>query len=242
MFDVHLDPDEVPSKAYLVAKRFLLSMQPRHLIVGGDFGHFRSLCHHEKNKPLLRENKRYSRDIGICREELEDLRAIVPTANMYYLEGNHEDWANKFITEEAPTLEGTINLSKDLGLEDLNIKWVPYNDTIKIGKMNFTHGYRHDKYYAFNTLIEFADNIMVGHAHRPQYFVIQKGSPIHSQPYCCVGVGCLCNRNPHYLRNKRAAWAHGLGMVEYRDNGEFQPHHINIIDGKLTFSGYTWEE
>lgn len=216
-------------------------MQPDHLIIGGDFGHFRSLCHHEKNKPLLRENQRYSRDIAICKEELEDLRDICPHAQMYFLEGNHEAWARKFITEEAPTLEGTIDLPKDLELSKLEIAWFDYNEILTIGKMSYTHGWHYSKYYAMRTLEEYADNIMVGHAHRPQIFILQKGSPIHPQPYTCLGVGCLCNRNPNYMRNKRAAWAHGIGMVEYRANGEFQPHHINIIDGRLTFAGYTWE-
>jgi len=239
--DAHLEPSVRPSRAYLAAKRFTFSIQPNYLVFGGDFGHWRSLCHHEKNKPLLRENQRYSRDIAICKEELEDFRDMLPDTEMYFLEGNHELWAEKFIEQEAATLEGTINLRKDLELDRLNIKWFKYNEILKIGKMAYTHGWDHTKYYAMRTLEAFADNIMVAHAHRPQYFIQQKGSPIHPQPYCCVGVGCLCDMNPHYLRNKRATWAHGLGMVEYRKNGEFQPHHINIIDGKLTFGGWTWD-
>ena len=225
----------------MVAKRFVLSIQPEHLIIGGDFGHFRSLCHHEKHKPLLRENQRYSKDIAICSEELEDLREICPHSNIDYLEGNHENWAKKFITEEAPTLEGTIDLPTDLKLKELGIQWHNYNEVIKIGKMNYTHGWIHTQYYAMRTLEEFADNIMVGHAHRPQTFVLQKGSPIHPQPYTCVGVGCLCNRNPHYMRNRRASWAHSIGMTEYRENGEFQAYNLNIIDGVLSWGGYTWK-
>jgi hypothetical protein len=242
LWDAHLDPDEEPSRAYKVCKRFILSMDPDYLYLVGDFGNMSSMSHHDKRRPLLLENKRYKRDVEQMGEEIEDLKLLAPNAEMEFFEGNHEFWTRKFI-EENPSMEGELDLRSDLKLDERGIGWVPLNETKQVGEMFYAHGWKHTMYYAKATLAEFGSNIIVGHAHRPQTWITRKGSPIHSKPIMCMGVGILCHLNPPYIKKRvqDSKWVQGFGMVEYRDNGEFQAHQIIIVDGKITFGGYSWE-
>lgn len=238
LWDVHLDHKVEASKSYSVVKHFILSVQPTHIILAGDFCSMESLSRWASNKRSGRmEGRRYKQDLLYTEFEIGDLQALSPGSEIIYMEGNHEHWLPQYV-EMHPELEGTLSFPDDLKLAEKGIAWVPENDVLSIGKMNYIHGWYHNEFYCKKTLLTMGDNVMCGHKHNPQKYSHRLRA--HRRPYACIGVGCLCDLNPHYLRNKPNMWQHGFGFVEYRKSGEFQPHDIAIIDGKITFGGYTW--
>lgn len=240
LYDVHLDSKTNPSKSYLVAKKFILSMQPTHIILAGDFCSMESLSHWAEKKGQKRkmEGRRYSEDVFYAKDEIEDLRDRSPDSEIIYMEGNHENWLQQYV-DRHPELEGALDFAKDLELERMGISWVAENDVYTLGKLNYIHGWFHNEFYAKRTLLKMGDNVICGHKHSPQKHADVLRA--RKQCYACWGIGCLCDLNPFYMRNKPNAWHHGLAYVEYRHGGEFQVHDLQIIDGKLSFGGYSWE-
>lgn len=235
--DVHLDPEKPLHPSYRAVKNFLLSVQPSHVIIGGDFGDFNSISHHNKRRPLLQENKRYAEECALCIDELEDIKARAPHASRYYIKGNHENRDERWV-EENPAMEGKIDVRRDLGVEALGYKWVSFNDVVTIGRMNYIHGWYWNKYHATTTLHRMGDNVMYGHAHFYDSRALKMRS--RNQPYIAIGCGCLCDLNPPWKRNAPNDWINSFGYVEYRDDGFFQAHHIVVVNGSFSFGGYTW--
>lgn len=240
--DVHLDHTLPLSEAYKVAKTFILVRQPKIIVIGGDFLEMGALSHWMLNKSKLMEGRRYSKDITLANYELDDLMNRCPDSEFHYLLGNHEDWLEQYL-ERHPEMEGEedgiggIHLARDLKIKERGINLVALNDVLSIGKMHYIHGWYHNMYHAKKTLQRMGDNVMYGHMHTEQVETMRLRAK--NVAYKAMAVGCLCDLNPYYKRNRPSDWIHGMGFVEYRENGTFSAYHINIIDGVLSFGGDT---
>jgi predicted MPP superfamily phosphohydrolase len=235
--DVHLEGTEEPSDAWKVAKTFVMYQQPSEIILGGDFLEMSCLSHWLAKKRLLLEGKRYKADVALANKEITDLEKRCPEAKITYLEGNHEDWLTRYI-ESHPEMQGVIDLQTDLHLAERGIEWVPFNDVYTVGHMNYIHGWYWNIYHARKHLNRMGSNVMYGHVH--QYQVESMRLRAKSQIYTAMATGCLCNLNPAWKRNRPNDWMHGFGFVEYRKDGTFQPHHLVVVDGAISFGGKTF--
>lgn len=234
MADQHLQAGELPHPAWKVAKAFLKEMQPNYVILGGDFGNFQCLSHWDKKRPLLMEGQRYAYDMIVLNRELDELQDVCPRSSFIFMEGNHEAWGIRMV-EENPSLLGTVDIQRDLRIDDRSMKWIPNNGVYTLGRMNFLHGWYWNKYHAQRTLAEMGDNAMYGHVHNHQVAIQRIRA--RRQPHIAMAVGCLCDLNPHFLRNKPNQWLHGFGFVEFVPSGNFQAHHIVVIEGQAIFGG-----
>lgn len=109
-----------------------------------------------------------------------------------------------------------------------------YNEICKIGKLNFIHGERHNKYHANSHFEILMGNVMYGHMHSTQIFTkIIKGN----EPFQSISIPCASELNPTYQKNRANAWLHGFGVVYFLDSGEFFYHIVQIIKGKTVFNG-----
>ena len=236
--DAHLIPKLGPHESYLVAKEFVKDMQPEIIIIGGDLVEMDSLSYFTKNKLLLLEGQRYQDDVDMGKKELEDIRNSCPKSRMVFLKGNHELRVDRYI-EEVPTLVGKLDIRKDLGIDDFGIEWVEYNDVIPIGGMNYIHGWFWNMYHARKTLQTMGDNVMYGHVHEFQVYI--QNVRMKQMPHIAISCGCLTSVNPEYVRGKPTRFVNGFGFVEYRSDGSFQPSHISIVNGEMTYGGRTWK-
>ena len=221
--------------SYLVAERFVREVKPDILILLGDYMDFGCISHWNKTKPRLTEQKRYLSDCDWGRGRLEKLR---PHARRtVYLKGNHEDWLYQFI-DENPVLEGKMSLGKDLGLDEMGIEAVRLNAVLSVGSLNFAHGWYVNEYHAAKHLRVMGDHIFYVHTHNHQVHT----APVRPErtPHTAMSLGCLCSRNPGYLKNKPSNWINGLGVFEVRGDGSFNPYFVPIINNACTYGGETW--
>ena len=63
-------------------------------------------------------------------------------------------------------------------------------------------------------------------------------SPIdYKEVRVATSLGCLCNLNPYWLRNKPNKWMHCFGMFWLKDNGEFQMDVKIVVRGETIING-----
>jgi hypothetical protein len=234
--DVHLENDKLIAKSFNTVLNFIKITTPEIVIWGGDFLEMSCLSKWNDGKPLLLEGKRYVEDCKLGSNILEDVAKYCK--RQIFLEGNHELWLVKYL-ESHPELIGKLDLRIDLKLDELGIEFVDANKVFSIGKLNFIHGWHTNKYHTTTTLDNFQDNIFYGHTHDHQSIIKVNWST--KIPHISMSLGCLCSKNPHYLRNRPNKWVNGFGLFEVRGDGFFTPYFIPIIDGVFSYGGEVWK-
>lgn len=238
--DAHLTAVSTESDlhpAFRLALKFVCDFQPDVIVLGGDILDMRAISPHAFKASNLKEleNMRLGDDYAMLRDILEKLRTCCKA--MAYLEGNHENWATRLM-ERFPGLEGMLDVPGNLGLADLGIKWLEVNKVLRVGTLNFTHGWFVNKYHARKHLDEMGDHIIYGHTHDHQKVV----KPVRAsrEPYLAMSSGCLCDLNPDYKRNRPNEWMHGFSLVEVTDSGKFAAHFIPVLGTELIWDRHIW--
>jgi hypothetical protein len=86
--------------------------------------------------------------------------------------------------------------------------------------------------------MELGDNVFYGHTHSVQSFT---KTNYDRQPIVGTGVGCLCDLNPAYRRNKPNSWVNGLLFAYLDKSGLFTAYNPIIIDGKFWWGGKQYD-
>jgi predicted phosphodiesterase len=232
LFDIHYP--EHDQAAINVVLAFMKDFKPDYLVLGGDQLQMDTISFFNKNKPKLTESKRLKSDYkGFQTQILDKIDQNVPKkCKKYFLIGNHEYRIERLI-ENSPQHEGFIELENNLNLKDYTI--VPFNTVVNIGEMYFTHGWHYNIHYAKQTVQEAQKMIFVGHAHMPQVYTAI--SPVTYLPKQCVGLGCLCNRNPQYMENRPNAWVHQFLFWYLFEDGTFTYYTPIILNGRCIING-----
>lgn len=195
---------------------------------------FDSISYYNHDKPLLVEGKRVKKEYENFQKDILDvLDDVLPVGcKRFWFEGNHE-YRTKRISENDPQWQGLIEPENNLDLSKYVI--VPFNQVLTLGHMNFLHGIYYNKYNAAKHLFEFEDNVFYGHTHSCQIFT--KTTPIHNHPKQGVNIGCMCNKNPHYKRNKPNDWVHQFMYFYLLEDGTFHYYLPTIIDNHCVING-----
>jgi predicted phosphodiesterase len=234
--DCHLEPGLDFDPSYLAVRKFIADIQPDVTVILGDFGDFECFNHHDARKKLLLEGVRYQKTIDLLNAELDLIQRY--SNQVCYCMGNHEDWVIQYV-QEHPEVEGTVDLIQDLELQERGILWCERDGIMAIGKLNFTHGWKINKYHAEAMSREVGDHIFYGHTHDHQVYTPHFRKD--QLPYASVSCGCLCSRNPSYMRRTGASrWINGFVYVEVRGDDSFNHHWIAITDGRFSFGGQVW--
>jgi len=231
-FDYHY-PDEDRASHRVVLKAVEM-VKPNHFVFGGDQLHLDCISHHNKGKFKLLENKRLIEDYrGFQKNVLDQIESRLPkNCRKYFMIGNHEDWINRLI-EDNPQLEGFMEIENNLNLSNYTI--IPLNEILEIGEMNFLHGVYVNKYHSEKHSRIYQKMLFYGHLHTNQVYT--SIAPTTSLPKQAVGVGCLCNKNPEYTRNKPNDWLHQFLIWYMFDDGTFVYQTPIIIHGKTVING-----
>lgn len=89
-----------------------------------------------------------------------------------YIEGNHEDRLQRFISDKAPELYGLVNVPQMLRLEERGWTFIKYKDHTKIGKVFSTHDTGSaGRFATYRALEAFQHSVVHGHTHRICYIV-----------------------------------------------------------------------
>jgi len=236
LYDIHFP--EHDEAAMEVVFEFIKDFKPNWIILGGDQMNFDTISGWNYRKPKLVEGKRLNREYRSFQEKILDrLEDVLPKkCKKFFIVGNHEYRLERLI-ERNPQYEGFVELENNLKLDDWII--IPFNDVFNIGDMHFTHGWYYNVHYAKKTVLEAQKMIFVGHVHKPQ--VHTAASPAYALPKQCVGLGCLCNRNPDYLEDKPNAWVHQFLFWYMFDDGTFTYYTPTIINGRCIINGKVYD-
>lgn len=232
--DIHLS--EELSRAYQLVKRFIKKEKPDTIILLGDFMDVSALSAWDSDKRRLMEGKRWLRELNIANKELDFLQTH--SKEIVYLEGNHEDRVTRYL-DRHPIMEGLIEIQPGLRLKERNIKWVGNMVLHKVGKLYMTHGWYTTTYHAKKHLTVIGGNVCYGHTHRAMSDMLNM--QLH-KPTMAWGLGCLCGKEPEWMRGRPANWINGFAVVYLNDKtGEFNLYPINIISNKFIWNGKEYD-
>jgi len=217
-------------------------IKPDFYIDLGDVGEFESVSHWQwrkkKRPPLEYQLPFVYKEIAEVNKALDEIDEALDKVNCkdkYLTEGNHDDWLNRFVSENPYMTE--LTFPKAIKLEERGYKYYPSGKYLKMGHLWYYHGHHFAGItHARNHLLKLGGNVMYGHHHD-----IQQSSVTHLDgAKSAWSIGCLKDmraKKNAWLGNRRHNWAHAFAVVDYFDRGRFTVHVVQIIDGKTSLWG-----
>lgn len=206
----------------------------------GDYMDMSPISHWNEHKRKTLETQRLKEHYVIGNALLDEYDKRLPkNCDKAFFWGNHEDWYNQLI-EKLPVLEGMLNPTEELNLKERGYKvYEDMNHIERIGRLSVTHGVYATIYAVRKHINSFKTNVMFFHTHR--IGSRSESSPAKEIAVIGYNVGCLCDKNPEYLRNKPNAWSHGFAIVYYLESGYFFVQNIRIIKGRFVYNGKLYD-
>ena len=103
---------------------------------------------------------------------MDEIEAATPGARRIWIDGNHENRLERYLQDKAPELFSLIGIQKLLRLDERGWEYVPYKQSIRVGRLNLTHDIGSaGRYVAYKALDTFQANVATGHTHRLGYAV-----------------------------------------------------------------------
>ena len=238
LFDTHV-PYQIPLGGVF---KFIKDFKPDTIVLGGDMHDWESVCHWvaDQSRALdggtITENYKELHDIL-----LDPLQKVAPNANKVYLTGNHEVWL-QMAASLCPNGRGYWELDRNIDFKKYNMRILPVNVPFQASKhLYLMHGMYVNKYHAEHTVSTFQRSVMYGHTHDVQEFTIV--SPLDvKQSHKGKSCGCLCHRNPHYMKNKPNRWVNGFNYVYIDEkDGHFWENQVYIIDNEFIADGHFYK-
>lgn len=184
---------------------------------------------------------------------LKELRKACPSAECYFLAGNHEARIDKKLTESAdealhlrpagkPESRPALSIPYLLSLDELGIEYVaPYGEILWLDGVKFTHGslVRRRGGQTSTAYLQHATTSGVwGHVHRLE--LAQRTIQTPEGPKVITGMspGCLCRTDgavPHAAGDS-LDWQQGFGLMYTTQTG-VSLQLVPIIDGEAVVHG-----
>ncbi len=192
----------------------------------------------KQNKSL--ENKRMKDDYVEGNKLLDEFDKRLPQGcDKRFFYGNHERFYYDLV-EKFPALEGMFEPKEELHLKKRGYTiYDDINHIEKIGRLNFVHGMYHTANFTKAHIDKFMTNVMHADLHSPRFRLAP--SPAREIAIAGYCVGCVCDLNPDFMRNKPNRWAHGFGIVYFYENGFFDADIKRIVKGKFIYNNKLYD-
>jgi hypothetical protein len=246
LFDPHIQTNPngqggwtpATSRALDTALEFGKFWMPDQTIIGHDFMELGPISYWNKNLKVDMEGRRLAFDFQYANQILNKISEFTQ-GKIVFQPGNHDFWLDMYI-QERPALEGLLNQDKMLHLKERGIQRLPYGQVYRVGKAAFSHSLLNNrrtfttKYHSARIAEDYGRSIFYGHFHTHQVFT---RVTYDSKPNTAVGIGCLTELNPGWLRYSPNAWVHQLLFMEFDKKGHFTYYCPIMIDGKFMYGG-----
>jgi predicted phosphodiesterase len=203
------------------------------IVIGGDLLDNEPFSNWEK-KPSAGKVKEWF-DMGY--EFLLTLRLTFPDAKIYWMEGNHDQWYERWLIKHAPIVfdDHYYKLENRLRLSDLDITYLDQFTKVKAGKLFMLHGHTLIKGVfspvnaARGLFIRAKSSTIIGHVHSSSKHseMNLKGDLIG-----CWSVGCLCTLSPDYDPHN-TKHNQGFAHIETGAGGSYHVNNIEIYNGQI---------
>lgn len=219
--------------AWQEALRAIRVLEPSGIIIIGDFADFYSVSSHDRD-PLRKDS--LVDEVATVNQKLDELQHSAGSADIAFIEGNHEDRLRRYLWKKAPELFGVYDIPRLFNLRERGWVHKPYRAGLKVGKVTYKHdlGGKAGKYAAQQCLAEFGGNLVIGHTHRGVITYLGESRPDGDQHFC-LNVGWLGDihkadyTDPAKVRRE---WQQGFGLVEYSHSGLAYGQFIPIVNGR----------
>jgi len=225
-------------------------LQPSEICLLGDMidcGGF--LAQHHTMGFVAETRYSFAEDFAATNDFLDQLQEACPDARIIYLEGNHEHRIEKWCVTETLSHEKDarmlFNLFNPRAVLDLGqrgiryistgemVKGVSIRGTFKYGKTKSpcyaTHGITACKHAAARHVERFGGNIVYGHTHRADSYVI---NTVAATVIGGWSPGCLCKRVRLWNHNQPDNWSTGYHVQLVSKSGLFQPINVGLVKGQ----------
>lgn len=221
----------------------LESIQPSEIVLLGDHVDVSGIFSQHQNHYLGDLAYSYEEDCDAANKFLDELVSRAPNAAMHYLEGNHEQhverWVSRTVRSErdAQAHAEVLSPAKKLQLKVRGIRYYSMADfhggltvrgTIRLGKCFFTHGFSAAKHATATHVASYGACVVHGHTHRAQE---HRTSTVASGAIGAWCPGTLAERQPLYKHTAPSEWAHGYGLQCVAGNGTFLHINVPIVNG-----------
>lgn len=230
--DIHFPNHD--QQALTVALKYGKDNDANCIVIGGDLldnTPFTSFLHPPFNKNDVKDW------FDMAEGFLAILRREFPNALIVWIEGNHDQWYERYLIKHAPVLFGDeyFELPNRLNLTKYGVKYLKQNVICKAGKLDLLHGHTIVKGVfspvnaargAFNKA---KSSLMIGHCHQTSEHT---ETNLRGDIITCFSTGCLCTLNPDYDPHN-TKHNHGFAFIEIGDKGHFKVVNKRIFNGEL---------
>lgn len=218
-------------------------LQPKELVFLGD--HIDVSGIYNAHAPNYVEDLAYSYEADLAAAEafLDAVQKRAPRATGFYLEGNHEQHVERLIARShANPRDARAQLdlqspAKRLRLKERGLRYCRASEfhhglsvpgTIRLGKCYFTHGFTASKFATAQHVYKYGGNIVHGHTHRSQSYVVRTVSADAIGGWC---PGTLAQLQPLWRHTAPSDWSHGYAVQLVSSTGRFLHVNVPIING-----------
>lgn len=217
--------------------QFAQDFKPEYVIQIGDWMDYLCLMSKIKSKyPSFdcEDLRSLQLEYEACSKQRSMINQVLPQGcKKVYQLGNHEHRAT-MLMKAHPELTSILDMETHLDLRGWTI--IPYLQRFKLGKLNFIHGEFFGASHVQKHLRHYQKNVLYGHTHGIQQDTM--ASPMREIPTWGASIGCLCDVNPDYQRNKSNQWQHGFAYGWFdKNSGDFDVMIKRIIHGKFWAEG-----
>jgi hypothetical protein len=226
-------------RAYPLVMQFAEDFKPEIIVNLGDIGNFAGISHWNVNRFKSRMEYPIKRDFDGAKDHHKRLREIVPETSIYSLDGNHDDWVQDYL-DLHPELEGYVDYNKGMAYAEFNVKRIPRDrQPLKIGKLQFIHGWYLNKYHTFKTSQTTHHNIVYAHTHTFQSFTPDNIEP--DRRFMAWSIGHLSDEKimaRDYLRDRPTNWMLGFAIFWMdMETGDFTLFPIALPNYRFAYNG-----
>lgn len=209
----------------------MLDWKPDTLVVQGDWADFYKVSRFSKDP---RRQLSFKEEVDDCNEGLYELDGLGASRKIF-IEGNHENRLIAYLADKAPDLFEYVSVPKLFKLEERGWEFVPYKESIQIGKLWMTHdaGYI-GRYAVYRTADTFQHSVVTAHTHRMCYIVEGNATGEH---FVAASFGWMGDIDQvdymHKVKAKRD-WTlgFGTGLLDTKSGIVYlTPHPIINQDG-----------
>ncbi len=213
---------------------FLRSMEdwkPDTIVVQGDLADFYKISRFSKDpkRTITFEGELYD-----CMEALDDLDGLGASRKIF-IEGNHEHRLAAYLADKAPELSSFHDVPKMFKLEKRGWEFVPYKESIQVGKLWMTHdaGYI-GRYAVYRTADTFQHSVVTAHTHRMCYIVEGDATGEHFVAASFGWMGDVEKVDYMHKVKARRDWTlgFGTGLLDTKTGIVYLTPHPIIKNGK----------
>jgi metallophosphoesterase superfamily enzyme len=222
------------AQSWAVCLKAIKVLKPERIVVIGDFADCYSVSSFDKDPSRSSD---FEHEIDLAAKELRKLCELAD-GDVDYCEGNHEFRLVKYLQRKAKELHRSLNIRDRLLQGIRGVRWVPYRQHIRVGKVMYTHDVGHAGVYAGrHTLSACGHNVVFGHTHRGG--IVVDGDHTGDRRFS-LNVGWMGDSAQvdymHQIKTKD--WTQGFGYV-YTDprSGLVWPAFVPIMAGHCYVAG-----